>query len=775
MDIMARLSISLLGCFDVLLEGKRVTNFEANKARALLAYLVVEANRPHHRASLAALLWPDYPAAKARNNLRQTLYRVRHALAEVDVVPPHLFVTNRDIQFNNASDYWLDADEFRRHTSEFLHRCSQSRIPSDAHLKELEATINLYQGDFLAGLHVANAPQFEGWLLSYQESFHHLALEVLTKLAEIFELRQKFAKALHYSKRAIELEPWFETSHRQLIRLLALSGQRHAALRQFEECRRILAQELGVEPTQETTRLLECVRDGTLLDVECKSHAFDNQKSGIVAPILTFTPGDTPFVARESELAQLHCHLEAALANQGHLVFVKGESGSGKTRLMGEFASQTMREHANVLVAAGNCGALTGNGCFYLPFLEILSMLCGCDGGKRLTALNSDIASRRLRLAFPDVLQALVESGPDLLGTMVQREPLFWRTPNNQRVLEDFLRQRRGLLKKSQPSKSWIHDEPGIGDGQLAGNWPVNNSPEDNRIGLYDQVAQVMISLSSRWPLLLMLDDLQWIDRGSLNLLFHLVRLASCSPILILAAYRPEDIARGRKDERHPLEQVIHELKQRFGEIEIDLDDADGRQFIDAFLDTEPNRLSENFIQTLYQHTGGQPMFTVELLRVMQESGDLVQDDQAFWVSTPSLDWDRLPPRVDAAIAERVSRVSEFSREILSAASVQGVTFVSEVIAKVLGAHESQVARRLSSELSRQHRLVRALYVEHSGDLHLSKFQFRHHLYQKYLYQNLDDVERVHFQQITDEVLEKYFSQHSDETSLPEAGESIFV
>lgn len=770
-DILTRLSISLLGCFDVLLEGKRITAFKADKARALLSYLVIEAGRPHHRASLATLLWPDYPETKARNNLRQTIYRVRQALADVDATHPHILISNRDIQFNAESDYWLDADEFRKRSSAFLHLCSQGRIPSDAYLEEMEAAINLYHGDFLTGFSIANTPQFEGWLLSYQESFHHLALDVLTQLAEHFERRRKFTTAIKYAKRSIELEPWFEASHRRLIHLLALSGQRHAALRQFEKCRRNLAREMSVEPSPETILLFECIRDRTLHNVEGKGHLLNDQKS----TVLTLPSGDTPCVARERELAQLHCHLNTALAGQGHLAFVRGETGSGKTTLMGEFARQAMREHENILVAVGNCVSLANHGCSYLPFLETLRMLSGNEECIRLSGLTCQIASRRLMSAFPDVLQVLIESGPDLLGTLNPGEALLKRALKYPGTGEVYLRQLKERLRPGLPPKSWNPSHAGMGDGQLAGNCSMANSFEGSRIDLHDQIAQVIIALSRCWPLLLILDDMQWVDQGSINLLFQLVRQISCSPILILGAYRPEEIVRVREDERHPLEQVIHELKRRIGDAEVDLAEADGRNFINAFLDTEPNRLSETFRQTLYQHTEGQPLFTVELLRVMQESSDLVHDDQGFWVSSPSLDWERLPPRVDAVIAERVSRVSDFSRDILSAASVQGVTFSMEVVAKVIGAHESLVAGRLSGELSKQHKLVRALGVQSLGDLHLSRFQFKHRLHQIYLYKNLDNVERARLQHLTNEVLDEITREYANETSIPEAGDSILA
>ncbi len=107
--------------------------------------------------------------------------------------------------------------------------------------------------------------------------------------------------------------------------------------------------------------------------------------------------------------------------------------------------------------------------------------------------------------------------------------------------------------------------------------------------------------------------------------LFHLGRRIGQHRILILGNYRSAEVAIGRGRRRHPLEKVLAEFKRYFGDITIDLDkavEAEGRQFVEAFLESEPNNLKDEFITKLYHHTGGHPLFTVELLRNMQERGD---------------------------------------------------------------------------------------------------------------------------------------------------------
>ena len=134
-------------------------------------------------------------------------------------------------------------------------------------------------------------------------------------------------------------------------------------------------------------------------------------------------------------------------------------------------------------------------------------------------------------------------------------------------------------------------------------------------------------ALSKDRTLIVILDDLHWADSASLNLLFHLSRALMDCRVLIIGTYRPDDVALGRGDERHPLEPILNELKRYGGDIVIDLSEArthEGRAFVDALIDAEPNQLNEAFRAELFTRTGGHPLFTVEMLRNLKERGDLV-------------------------------------------------------------------------------------------------------------------------------------------------------
>lgn len=283
---------------------------------------------------------------------------------------------------------------------------------------------------------------------------------------------------------------------------------------------------------------------------------------------------------------------------------------------------------------------------------------------------------------------------------------------------------------------------------------------------LFAQFTRTLQVLSRRHPLLLVLDDLQWADAGSTNLLLHLARRLTGHRILVLGAYRHSVVIASEDGQRHPLKSMVHELQREYGDVQVDVGQGDRRQFMEALLDTEPNRLGTAFRNALFRHTNGQPLFTVEFLRGLQERGDLLKDSEGRWVAGASLDWETLPPRVEAVIAERVGRLPQRWQALLAAASVEGETFSVEVLARVLAswrpavaADEPEIMQCLSGPLVHEHRLVLAQGVEHIGSRRLSRYRFRHFLFQKYLYGKLDAVERAHLHESVAHELEALSDQ----------------
>jgi predicted ATPase/DNA-binding SARP family transcriptional activator len=315
---LARLNLSLLGPLEVTLDGETVT-LKTDKVRALLAYLAVEAERPHRREALCGLFWPEQPDRAARASLRNALYLLRTAIGDRGATSdggatkergePHLLVERETVQFNAESDHWLDVRAF-----ESLSGAGDG-----------EEAVALYRGGFLEGFALGDSVAFEDWALLVRERLRREVLEVLRRLVERLERRGEVDRACDYAWRAVELEPWQEEFHRQLMRLLALSGRRSAALAQYEACRRLLEEELGVEPGGETTQLYQRIRDGADLRPlsALPQHNLPAQLS--------------PLIGREDLLSQIEARLGESTCR---LLTLVGPGGSGKTRLALEVAAR---------------------------------------------------------------------------------------------------------------------------------------------------------------------------------------------------------------------------------------------------------------------------------------------------------------------------------------------------------------------------------------------------------------------------------------------------
>jgi adenylate cyclase len=746
---MAHLSIHLLGPMEVTLGGQAIARFETEKTRALLAYLAVESDRPHLRDALAEMLWPERPAGAASANLRHTLATLRRAIGDApDAIaaghqaePPFLLATRQTIQFNSASDAWVDV-------SAFLALLHTPRPTDQPPVQSLEEAVGLCRGTFLEDVSVTDCAELEEWLLLTRERLRRLALDALQELAECHEQLGQRDRALQHARQAVALEPWDERAQRQVMRLLALTGQRNAALAQYEACRTTLAGELGVEPETETRQLFERIRDGKIEIVSpAREHAVALRLPRFMLESARETASPV-FVARERELSRLALFLDEALKGTGRVVFVTGGPGQGKTALLGEFTRQATRAHPDLLVAWGDCDAYSGAGDPYLPFRDVMGMLTG-DLESRWSAGSIGLDhARRLWNTLPLVIPTLLASSSSLFGILLDGDALLSRVAAALPDRVDWLERLRALSRQAR-----------------------TRGQDMEQSFLFEQCASMLRVVAEQHPLVLILDDIQWADSASLGLLFHLGRrLARAgNRILIACAYRPEELALGRAGERHPLEKVVHEFRRALGNVWVDLDvtdDTAGRAFVDALLDTEPNRLGEGFRAALFQRTAGHPLFTIELLRALQERGALIRHEaDGAWIEGPEIEWEELPARVEAVIEERVSRLEPRLREIASIASVEGERFTAEVVAAVQNAAQRPLLQDLT-RLEKLHGLVLEQGETQIGSQRAVRYRFRHALVQEYIYRHLGQGERRLLHRQVAAALESLYAGHEAEIAV---------
>ena len=363
--------LALLGGFQLHLDGASINEFTTSKVQALLAYLAIEAERPHHRTMLATLLWPNYSESAARTSLRQVLNHLRNVLGDRDMNAQdvgqgrYLVITRNTIEFRTQISCVVDATQFLMLIGA---EDSTRRPPMDAdRLKELSRAAELYRGDFLAGFYIQDGELFEEWVGLRRAHYHRQAIELFSHLATYHTVAGNLPQGQHFAWRQLELEPWNEEAHRQLMLILVRGNQRSAALAQYEQCRLQLAKELNIEPSVETTRLYEQIRAGLWVDVgvnKADSYNLGTPMTHGGAGQVALPPANSPhavpqtalpasqqlqdwgeaprvaqFYGREGDQALLKSWLMTA---RTQVVMVLGMGGIGKTAL----ATQTARAMA---------------------------------------------------------------------------------------------------------------------------------------------------------------------------------------------------------------------------------------------------------------------------------------------------------------------------------------------------------------------------------------------------------------------------------------------
>jgi WD40 repeat protein/DNA-binding SARP family transcriptional activator len=329
---MTTLTLHCLGTLQATVETTTAVLFPTDKIRGLLIYLALNPG-PHRREGLAALFWPDLPQALAANNLRVTWHRLRQALdqAHPGTANTLLISTRQTLQIDAHA---VQVDAIRMH--QLLAACAthpHAQLSTcEACLTRLTQAVDLYRDELLAGFGLDDAPAFEEWLLLQREQLHQQALMALDSLVTAYETQGDDLLAHRYASRQLALDPYREAAHRQLMRILARRGLQSEALAQYERCRRLLGQELGMEPTAETIALAEQIRASGVDAQPAASEPRAPAEQPAQRPTAAWleAPEIPKVYGRETELAALERWL---LYERCRVVALLGIGGVGKTTL----------------------------------------------------------------------------------------------------------------------------------------------------------------------------------------------------------------------------------------------------------------------------------------------------------------------------------------------------------------------------------------------------------------------------------------------------------
>ena len=339
---MSRCAIFAFGPLRIELDGRHLTT-SRHKALALLVYLAIR-KESCRREELAALFWPEFEQASAYAYFRRTLWEIKTMLGE-----GWLKADREEVGIDPKADVWLDVSEFRqRIVSLDQHPHSKTETCPQC-VDTLETVVQLIRGDFLAGFSLRNSAAFDDWQFFQAEQLRREAAGALKKLVIALQANGSYHTALEYTIRWLALDVLDEEAHRQAMQLFALRGERNFALRQFQECERILQAELGEPPAQETIQLYHQIQAGTSAPYLINPPS----KAGVASPSIplesvaswlnqalstpanppaprNLPPQSTPFVGRQEELKKIATMLADPTC---WLLTLLGPGGIGKTRL----------------------------------------------------------------------------------------------------------------------------------------------------------------------------------------------------------------------------------------------------------------------------------------------------------------------------------------------------------------------------------------------------------------------------------------------------------
>jgi len=342
-DVDTSLQVHLLGLPRVECAGFPLS-IPRRQVRALLYRLAVQL-RPVSRDHLCFLLWSDEPDAMARRNLSRLLPQLRMALPE----PAALKVSKDAIA--------LDRESVVSDTALFQRLLAQ--LEGEPRIDDLTRAVDLYRGAFLDGFSLPSAAEFEVWASLERERWQELYLRALATLIDEHAAQDHLAEAIGCAERYLETDDLAETVHRRLIELYTASGERGAALRQYERCVTVLERELGVSPLPQTQAVYQAILSGAPV-AEAPS---SREPTPSLLPEL-----DVPFVGRDRALQQLRQAYHNARSGHGQVVLLSGEAGIGKSRLIREFAQ---RVSGDGLVLSGAAHPFTRS----IPYQPIVQAL----------------------------------------------------------------------------------------------------------------------------------------------------------------------------------------------------------------------------------------------------------------------------------------------------------------------------------------------------------------------------------------------------------------
>jgi predicted ATPase len=489
-------------------------------------------------------------------------------------------------------------------------------------------------------------------------------------------------------------------------------------------------------------------------------------------------------VGREGELSELKTYLDMAREGHGNTVFIAGEAGVGKTRLLEELKGYAQEQGVDVLQGWSLYESLTP----YMPFLEALR-----SGG--LESLFADEAPRveaiylvsHSGMLIKEVIREETKLDPDIFSGMLTtvgnfvQDSLSMLTESegegelntlgyeNYRILIENLGKinlavilsgkeneflingmKEVLIKVDKQYgnalKGWDGKEKSvegidriigilISSGKYDGIDYAKDNPQIKRNRIFENILLGIERHSITTPSILCIEDLQWADPSSLALIHYVARNTRKCNLLILGTYRPEDVSTTIDGGVHSLIEAMQLMSREdlFQKIELErLTEEHMDEMIASFFET--SNFPHEFKAQLYKESEGNPFFFISMIRMLIEEGTIDSKDD-IWILTKELNEVNIPSKVYDVIIRRLFRVKEKERELLDFAAVIGEEFTSDILAKTAQINKIELLKHLRN-LEQSHNLIRSIK---------QKYKFDHSKIKEVLYQHIPNELRMEY------------------------------
>ncbi len=393
---MQQLKIHCFGYLKIEKDGQEITQFDTDKARALLVYLAIEGYRPLPRSYLAGLFWSDLSEKRALQSLRQTLSILRKVLGDNSSEKPIIQSERDALRLNPTISVWVDILEFKKLLNQAYRHFQRQEKFHQINFRYLKKSLQLRTGEFLEKFSVSAAPIFDEWVSLIREELDHLAADGLVMLTQYYQNRNDYSLARQTVQNILQISPWNEFAHLMMMRLLAMDGQWSAFENQYYSLRKFLKEHIGVEPTEDTILFYEEVRKR-----RSKSTLF-SQASTYLS---NMSGTETIFVGRERELDEI---ANLLVDPSCRLVTLHGPGGIGKTSLAMEIARQQIGIYEDGVFFISMSSFHTMEE-FIVGLIDTIAIPL-MDSGNLLSRLKDFLRNKCLLLVLDNFEQLLIDT-----------------------------------------------------------------------------------------------------------------------------------------------------------------------------------------------------------------------------------------------------------------------------------------------------------------------------------------------------------------------------